>query len=85
VSRTRSAGEKTSTGGLALNTLKKLNGLKFTSPLELIVLAQAMGRGPIEDCNRFCTAGTDNSAGLYVIMKQKYCFNKQDSIKNLHV
>jgi hypothetical protein len=46
LSRTLLAGEKMRIGGLALKTLKKLNGLKFTSPVELIVLAKAIGLGP---------------------------------------
>ena len=42
LSRTRLAGEKINIGGLELNTLKKLNGLKLTFPLESIVLANAV-------------------------------------------
>ena len=41
----RNSGEKTTMGGLALNTLKKLNGAKFACPLASVVLAKAMGRG----------------------------------------
>jgi len=37
-------GENTIIGGLALKTLKKLKGDKFTFPLSSIVLANAMGR-----------------------------------------
>jgi hypothetical protein len=40
------AGEKITTGGLALNTLKKLKGLKFRLPSLSTVDANAMGRGP---------------------------------------
>lgn len=39
------AGEKISMGGLALNTLKKLKGDKFTFPLASMVLAKQIGRG----------------------------------------
>ena len=34
-------------GGLALKTLKKLNGLKLGSPSHPSVLAKAIGLGPI--------------------------------------
>ena len=44
--RTRLAGEKIAIGGLALNTLKKLNGLKFGLPDASTVLVKAIGRGP---------------------------------------
>jgi hypothetical protein len=37
-------------GGFALNTLKKLKGDKFGIPVSLIVLAKAIGLGPIELC-----------------------------------
>jgi hypothetical protein len=39
------AGENIITGGLALNTLKKLNGDKFGFPSASIVLAKAIGLG----------------------------------------
>jgi hypothetical protein len=45
LSLTLRAGEKINIGGLELKTLKKLNGLKFTSPFLLIVLAKAIGLG----------------------------------------
>ena len=41
------AGEKINIGGLALKTLKKLNGAKFAWPFPSIVDANAIGRGPI--------------------------------------
>jgi hypothetical protein len=44
------AGENTSIGGLALNTLKKLKGDKLGIPFVPIVLAKAIGRGPTELC-----------------------------------
>lgn len=43
--RTLRAGEKMTTGGLVLNKLKKLNGLRFTFPLLLMVDAKQIGRG----------------------------------------
>jgi hypothetical protein len=36
--------------GLVQNTLKKLNGLRFTFPSLLMVDAKAMGRGAIVPC-----------------------------------
>jgi hypothetical protein len=50
LSLTRRAGEKTKIGGLALKTLKKLKGDKFGLPFLSIVLAKAIGLGPIADC-----------------------------------
>ena len=47
LSLTRLAGEKIKTGGLALNTLKKLKGDKFGFPSASIVLAKAIGLGAI--------------------------------------
>jgi hypothetical protein len=47
---TRLAGEKTSIGGLELNTLKKLNGDKLGFPLASTVLAKAIGRGATALC-----------------------------------
>jgi hypothetical protein len=41
------AGENIITGGLALKTLKKLNGAKFATPISLTVEAKAIGLGPI--------------------------------------
>ena len=41
------AGEKMAIGGLALNTLKKLNGAMLPTPFASTVLAKQMGRGPI--------------------------------------
>jgi hypothetical protein len=46
LSRTRLAGENIRTGGLALKTLKKLNGDKLGRPSLSMVLAKAIGRGP---------------------------------------
>jgi hypothetical protein len=45
LSLTLLAGEKIIIGGLALNTLKKLNGDKFGFPLAPMVLAKAIGLG----------------------------------------
>jgi hypothetical protein len=47
LSLTLLAGEKTKIGGLALKTLKKLKGDKLGRPSASIVLAIAIGRGPI--------------------------------------
>jgi len=56
LSRTRRAGEKIMIGGLALKTLKKLKGDKFTLPSPSTVLAKQMGRGATAPskypCNR---------------------------------
>jgi len=41
------AGEKINIGGLALNTLKKLNGARLSFPSLSIVEAKAIGLGPI--------------------------------------
>ncbi len=46
LSLTLRAGEKIKIGGLALNTLKKLNGDKFGLPSLSFVLAKAIGLGP---------------------------------------
>jgi hypothetical protein len=48
LSRTLLAGEKTIIGGLALNTLKKLNGLRLARPEASMVLAKAIGLGATE-------------------------------------
>ena len=42
------AGEKTIIGGLALKTLKKLNGAKLSFPSASTVEANAMGLGPTD-------------------------------------
>ena len=49
LSLTLLAGEKIKIGGLALNTLKKLNGERFGLPSTSIVLAKAIGRGATAD------------------------------------
>src|SRR6476469_81186 len=61
LSRTRLAGEKTNVGGLELNTLKKLNGLRLTSPAAEMVRTKAMGRGATAPSINWC-----HSAGLRV-------------------
>jgi hypothetical protein len=45
LSLTRRDGEKIKIGGLALNTLKKLNGDRLGCPSLSMVLAKAMGLG----------------------------------------
>jgi hypothetical protein len=41
----RRVGENTTTGGLPLNALKKLNGARFTTPAGDTVVTHAIGRG----------------------------------------
>ena len=55
LSRTLRAGENITTGGLELNKLKKLNGLKFTFPFGSTVEANAMGRGAMAVCSSVCS------------------------------
>jgi len=50
LSLTLRAGEKTQTGGLLLNMLKKLNGLRFIFPSLSTVEAKQIGRGAIAYC-----------------------------------
>lgn len=52
--RTRRDGEKITTGGLVENKLKKENGDKFTLPLASILLTNAMGRGAMAYCKKWC-------------------------------
>jgi hypothetical protein len=49
-SLTRLDGENTQTGGLVLNILKKLNGLRFTLPSLSTVEAKHIGRGAMAYC-----------------------------------
>ena len=58
------AGENIRIGGLALNTLKKLNGLRFGLPSASNVLAKAIGRGPILPSKYWCILGIGRSAGF---------------------
>jgi hypothetical protein len=51
-------------GGLAEKTLKKLKGAKFGFPSLSIVLANAIGRGPIAPNKCACNCGVFNSEGL---------------------
>ena len=68
LSLTLRAGEKIRMGGFALNTLKKLKGLRFTLPFKSIVLAKAIGLGVIE-LNRIpCSSGTDIDLGSIVFI-----------------
>jgi hypothetical protein len=50
-------------GGFALNTLKKLYGDRFGFPSASIVLAKAMGLGPIEPSNKPCSFGVSKADG----------------------
>lgn len=63
LSLTRLAGEKISTGGLALNTLKKLKGDKLGFPDSSTVLANAIGRGPIAPNKYPCKLPIASSEG----------------------
>ena len=47
----RRVGEKTTTGGLAPNALKKLNGARLTRPSASTVVTQAIGRG-VDDADQ---------------------------------
>jgi hypothetical protein len=68
LSRTRRAGEKTKIGGLALKTLKKLNGDKLGVPFLSSVLANAMGRGAMADCKYPCNCTVESDFGSMVNM-----------------
>ena len=63
LSLVRRAGEKIKIGGLALKTLKKLKGLKFTFPLESIVLAKAIGLGATAANSILCISVVEMEAG----------------------
>ena len=56
-------GEKISIGGLALNILKQLNGLKLTVPLSSIVLANAIGLGATDNKSILCKSLVDKLLG----------------------
>ena len=66
LSRTLLDGEKTAIGGLELNKLKKLNGLRLTFPFLSIVLANAIGLGAIAPCKIPCNLGVETSFGSIV-------------------
>ena len=66
--RTRRAGEKIRIGGLALKTLKKLKGLRFTLPALSTVLAKAIGLGAIEPSRIPCNSGTEIDLGSMVLL-----------------
>ena len=66
--RTRLAGEKIKIGGLALKTLKKLTGLRFTLPALSTVLANAIGLGAIEPSRIPCNSGTEIDLGSMVFV-----------------
>jgi hypothetical protein len=57
-------------GGLALNTLKKLKGDKFTAPSLSMVLAKAMGLGVIAPSKYPCSLPVEISLGSIEIMEQ---------------
>ena len=52
-----------STGGLALNILKQLNGLKLTFPFSSIVLASAIGLGATDNKSILCNSLVDKLLG----------------------
>jgi len=62
------AGENIKMGGLALNTLKKLKGLKFTFPSWSIVLAKAMGLGAIAVSKSWCSSWVEIEFGSIVVV-----------------
>ena len=64
----RRDGEKISTGGFALKTLKKLKGLRLTSPFSSIVLAKAIGRGTTVLNNIPCISAVEILLGSIVFM-----------------
>ena len=63
LSLTLLAGEKINVGGLEPKTLKKLNGLKFTSPFKLIVLANAIGLGATAVSKILCNSFVEIELG----------------------
>jgi len=62
-------GEKIIIGGLVLNILKKLNGLKFTLPSASTVLAKAIGLGAIAVCIIVCNCCPGISCGRIDFIK----------------
>ncbi len=66
--RTLLEGEKINTGGLALNTLKKLKGARLGLPDASIVLAKAIGLGPIAPNKYPCNCAVDRSEGIKAIV-----------------
>ena len=68
LSRTRRAGEKTKIGGLALKTLKKLNGDKLGFPFLSTVLANAIGLGAMALCKQPCNLAVEIFLGSIVSM-----------------
>jgi hypothetical protein len=72
LSRTLLEGEKTSTGGLLLKTLKKLNGLRLCIPSALRVDTKAMGLGATQAVKICCKRAGLISLGLNSGMSQMY-------------
>ncbi len=69
-------GEKTTTAGLVLNKLKKLNGLRFIFPFRSIVLAKQIGLGAIECCRKLWAAACEISfkiidLNIFLFLPQK--------------
>jgi hypothetical protein len=62
------AGEKIKIGGFALNTLKKLNGLKFMLPFASTVLAKAMGLGATAVNKILCNSAVVIEFGSIVVI-----------------
>jgi hypothetical protein len=56
-------GEKISIGGLALNILKQLKGLKLTLPFSSILLANAIGLGATDNKSILCNSLVDKLFG----------------------
>lgn len=64
LSRTLRDGEKIKIGGLELKTLKKLKGDKLGRPLSSMVLANAMGLGPIAPNKYPCNLAVGTSEAV---------------------
>ena len=65
------AGEKMRMGGFAENTLKKLKGAKLWFPFSSILLANAIGLGPIAPSKCPCNSETGSDFGSNEIIARK--------------
>ena len=75
----RRAGEKMAIGGLPLKILKKLKGLTLLTPFKSIVLASAIGRGPMLDSKYLCKSLVGVLFGS--IASIRYFYKKTNSIQ----
>jgi hypothetical protein len=80
--RTLLAGEKIRIGGLALKTLKKLYGERLGLPSLSMVLAKAIGLGPIEPSKIPCICGVLNAEGKKLFM---FLFLEVKVMKTAHL